>query len=69
MDAADGRFDRLSLVFEPLFERTAKTNALLIRSEVHQMIGKFRGSIVSDDGETIELDGLLGWAEDHSAHW
>jgi len=61
--------DRLSLVFEPLFERTAKTNALLIRSEVHQMIGKFRGHAVADDGETIEIDGLLGWAEDHTASW
>ncbi len=61
--------DRVSLVFEPLFERTAKTNALLIRSEVHQMIGRFRGRIVSEDGEAIVLDGLLGWAEDHSAPW
>ncbi|OXS57600.1 hypothetical protein B1A99_16195 [Cohnella sp. CIP 111063] len=61
--------NRVSLVFEPLFERTAKTNALIIRSEVHQMIGTFRGSLVADDGETIEIDGLLGWAEDHSASW
>jgi len=61
--------DRLSLVFEPLFERTAATKAVVIRSEVHQMVGRFRGHAFAEDGERIEIDGVLGWAEDHVANW
>jgi len=61
--------DRVSLAFEPLFERTAATKAVVVRSEVHQMIGRFRGSVVAEDGERIAFEGLLGWAEDHVASW
>ncbi|WP_256759408.1 DUF2804 domain-containing protein [Cohnella sp. WQ 127256] len=61
--------DRVSLTFEPIFERIAATNAVIIRSKVHQMIGKFHGHILTDDGQRVRIDGLLGWAEDHTASW
>ena len=35
--------DAVDLEFVPFFERVAKTNALIVRSEVHQMIGRFHG--------------------------
>ena len=46
-----------------------KTNLLLIASEVHQMFGRYRGTVIADDGEVIHLDGLIGWAEEHHARW
>ena len=61
--------DRVNLTFTPFFERHAKTNALIIYSEVHQMFGKFQGTLRGDEGETITIDGPIGWAEDHNAKW
>jgi hypothetical protein len=60
---------RLQLEFTPFVERVAKTNLLLIASEVHQMFGRYRGTVVADDSEVIHLDGLIGWAEEHHARW
>ncbi len=66
MSAPDGR---LQLEFSPFVERVAKTNLLLIASEVHQLFGRYRGTVTADDGEVIQLDGLIGWAEEHHARW
>jgi len=61
--------DRLSLEFIPFKERLARTDLKLIFSEVHQMFGKFSGHVISDDGEIIKLEGLIGFAEEHLARW
>lgn len=61
--------DRVDLEFTPFYERIAKTDALVIRSEVHQMIGSFKGTLKPDDGEAIEIETAIGWAEDHHARW
>ncbi|CAG0937563.1 hypothetical protein TFLX_06504 [Thermoflexales bacterium] len=66
MSSPDGR---LQLEFTPFLERVAKTNLLLITSEVHQLFGRYRGTVVADDGEVLHLDGLTGWAEEHHAQW
>ncbi len=66
MSSPDGRLD---LVFTPFVERVAQTNLLLIASEVHQMFGRYAGTVTADDGEVIHLDGLIGWAEEHHARW
>jgi hypothetical protein len=66
MITTDGR---LNLEFTPFLERTAKTNLLLIFSEVHQMFGQYSGTVKADDGEMIQLDGLVGFAEEHHARW
>lgn len=61
--------NQVSLTFIPLFERVAATKAVIIESEVHQMIGTFSGTIRTDTGEEIRIENLLGWAEDHAAKW
>jgi hypothetical protein len=66
MVAPDGR---LELEFTPFLERVAKSNLLLVNSEVHQMFGTYSGSVVSDDGEIVRLDALTGFAEEHYARW
>ncbi len=61
--------DRVDLQFTPFYERVAKTDALIIRSEVHQMIGRFTGTVKDEDGSEISIKDAIGWAEDHQARW
>lgn len=59
----------LDLVFTPFKDRFAATHLMVIDSEVHQMFGRYAGKVVADDGEEIQIDGLIGFAEEHSARW
>jgi len=60
---------RLNLDFTPFVDRTARTDLKVITSEVHQMFGHYSGSLVTDQGETLQIDNLLGFAEEHHARW
>jgi len=60
---------RLDLEFIPFKERVARSNVLLIQSEVHQMFGHYQGQVVTDEGETIPVQGMIGFAEEHHAQW
>lgn len=60
---------RLDLEFVPFKERVARTNLLLVASEVHQMFGRYHGQVVTDEGETIKVHNLVGFAEEHYARW
>ena len=60
---------RLSLEFKPFKERVARSNLLVVSSEVHQMFGYFSGNVTCTDGETIQLVDLVGFAEEHHARW
>ena len=60
---------RLDLEFIPFKDRTATTNLGIIYSQVHQMFGKYSGFAVADDGEKIEIQDLIGFAEEHVAKW
>jgi hypothetical protein len=66
MSSPDGR---LELEFVPFKERVATTNLGVITSEVHQMFGRYQGTLVTDGGETIAVRGLNGFAEEHHARW
>jgi hypothetical protein len=60
---------RVNLEFVPSIERVAKTNLVVITSEVHQMFGRYQGTVQTDAGEVIHLEGLNGFAEEHHARW
>ena len=60
---------QIDLTFTPFLERIAASNLWLIQSEVHQMFGHFNGRIQTEEGETIDVQNLVGWAEDHVAKW
>jgi hypothetical protein len=66
MQNEDGR---LNLTFTPFYERIAKTDAKILTSEVHQMFGKYNGTLTSDDGENLTIENLIGFAEEHHARW
>lgn len=66
MLSEDGRLD---LTFQPFFDRTARTDVKLLYSEVHQLFGKYSGTLITDTGEKIEITDLIGFAEEHHARW
>ena len=59
----------IDLTFTPVMERVAVSNLWLVKSEVHQMFGHYSGTVITTEGETIEVREMLGWAEDHVAKW
>lgn len=60
---------RLKLTFTPLLDRAALTSALVIESDQHQIFGYFNGTAVTDEGETIAVKDLLGFAEKVKNRW
>jgi hypothetical protein len=66
MVSEDGR---LELELIPFKERVATSNLVLITSEVHQMFGHYRGRLVTDEGQTIQIREFVGFAEEHHAQW
>ncbi|MFD7388548.1 DUF2804 domain-containing protein [Streptomyces sp. NPDC059852] len=43
--------------------------ALFVARETLQCFGEFLGRAQSDDGSSVELDGLTGWAEEARNRW
>ncbi len=60
---------RLDLIFTPLFDRASDTNVLVIRSDQHQVFGRFSGTVRLDDGHEIRITDLLGFAEKVFNKW
>jgi hypothetical protein len=60
---------RLDLTFTPFKERVARSNMLVIFSEVHQMFGRYSGCARTTDGQEIAIENLIGFAEEHHARW
>jgi len=60
---------RLDLDFVPFVERIAQTDLKLIYSEVHQMFGRYSGRVVTDEGSVVQIENLVGFAEEHQARW
>ena len=61
--------NRLDLTFTPFKDRTARTNLGIIFSEVHQIFGRYNGHVILDDGQKLEINDLIGFAEEHKARW
>ncbi len=61
--------DRLNLNFVPFKERKAITNLGIIFSEVHQLLGRYSGTVRTDEGAIIQINDLIGFAEEHQARW
>ncbi len=61
--------ERLDVTLHPFHERVARTNLLVVASETHQCFGEWEGWALTDDGERLRFDGLLGWAEEANNRW
>ncbi|MEI8096208.1 MAG: DUF2804 domain-containing protein [Spirochaetales bacterium] len=60
---------RLELDFVPVLDRASDTNVLLIRSNQHQVFGRFTGTVVMDDGSSLAVKDLFGFAEKVYNRW
>ncbi|NLC31930.1 MAG: DUF2804 domain-containing protein [Clostridiales bacterium] len=54
---------RLHLNFVPILDRAAKVSALVISTDQHQVFGRFNGNVTLDDGRTLQIKDLIGFAE------
>lgn len=61
--------DQVILTFHPFFERVAKTDVKLVKSEVHQLVGYYNGQVKLEDGSTLVIQQMLGCIEEHIAKW
>ena len=62
----DGRFE---MDFVPVLDRASCTDVLLIKSDQHQVFGRFTGKAVLDDGTVIEIKDFPGFAEKVENKW
>ena len=62
----DGRFE---MDFVPVLDRAACTDVKLIKSDQHQVFGRFTGRAVLDDGTAVEVRDLMGFAEKVENKW
>jgi len=60
---------RFQMDFTPIHDRAADVNALVVRSTQHQVFGRYSGFVVLDDGSRIEIENLLGFAEQVRNRW
>lgn len=61
--------DAVDLTFTPFYERIARTEAVILGSVVHQLIGRYAGVLRPAGGAPVAVDGAIGWAEEHRARW
>ena len=54
---------RLELTFTPILDRAAKMNVVLIRTDQHQVFGRFQGKARLNDGRVLDIHNLIGFAE------
>lgn len=62
----DGRFE---MDFTPVLDRAACTDVFVIKSDQHQVFGRFSGTAVLDDGTKIEIRDFPGFAEHVENKW
>ncbi|NCB50418.1 MAG: DUF2804 domain-containing protein [Clostridia bacterium] len=62
----DGKFE---MVFTPILDRASCTDLKLIKSDQHQVFGRFTGTAVLDDGTKLDIKDFFGFAEHVENKW
>ena len=60
---------KVELMFEPILDRYAPFNALVLAFLPHQVFGKYSGKLILDDGSSLEIDNIPGFAERVVNRW
>ncbi|MGX1694420.1 DUF2804 domain-containing protein [Microbacterium keratanolyticum] len=61
--------DSAELTFTPFFNKSSRTNALVISSRTDQLFGVWSGWARDEHGQKIAVDGIQGFAEDVLNLW
>ncbi len=64
-----GITNRVNLEFVPVYEQITKLDFIIIKHEVHKLIGYFYGTIEDENGEKISINRLTGCSEYHFGKW
>ena len=59
---------RVDLEFRPFYNLKSSLNLGLVKTKVNQVFGRYFGKVEHSD-TTVELEGAVGWAEEHLARW
>jgi hypothetical protein len=59
----------LDLTLHPRHDKHTKVSAVVLRTETHQVFGSWSGTVTSDDGQTLHLEGAPGFAEESRSRW
>lgn len=59
----------LDVTLDPVYDRHVRTRALVLSTEVHQVFGRWTGTVPSPGGGELAVDGLLGFAEESRSRW
>ena len=62
----DGRFE---MRFDPVMDRSACTGVGVIKSDQHQIFGRFTGLALLDDGTEVFVKDFMGFAEEVENKW
>lgn len=60
--------DGVDATFTPFHEKVSRTNLVVLSNETHQCFGHWSGWAEAD-GVRLDLDGLVGWAEEARNRW
>jgi len=64
--SSDGRFE---MDFVPILDRASRTDVKLLKSDQHQVFGRFTGRAVLADGTAVDVRDFLGFAEKVENKW
>lgn len=57
------------MVLAPHFDKHSNADAGEMGGETHQVFGEWSGRLTTDDGLTLEFEGLQGFAEEARQRW
>ena len=66
ISSLDGRID---LSFVPMADRQSHTAAGPLQSHIHQLVGRYTGTLMLEGSDPIVITDFVGAAEDHHARW
>jgi hypothetical protein len=66
ISSPDGRVD---LSFVPMADRQSYTDAGLLQSHIHQLVGRYSGTVMPEGSDSMAITDFVGAAEDHYARW
>jgi hypothetical protein len=63
------RSNRVDVTFTPIFDKRTRLQLGLASQSVDQCFGTYSGTVIPDDGSTLAIDGVFGWAEEATWRW
>ena len=60
---------RFYMDFTPVLDRSALTSAIIIKSDQHEVFGRFTGRVTLDDGTVLPVRDFFGFAEKVENKW